>query len=142
MFSAYFVFHCLNMFCFEKLVIEFLATCVSCQQATSFGYSFWRLASCEFTQKGDLARDSSVAKRPESAFCSILWETCFKPLPPSLKPLFQYFYIKTQPIWIFFHSINISKVILNSFNWFWSLDYVFESFVLLVGSFIIMVGKT
>ena len=26
MFSAYFVFHCLNMFCFEKQVSEFLAT--------------------------------------------------------------------------------------------------------------------
>ena len=49
MFSTYFVFHCLNMFCFEKQVSEFwlliLATCVSCQQAASFGYSFWRLAS-------------------------------------------------------------------------------------------------
>ena len=27
-----------------------------------------------------------------------------------------------------FHSINISKVILNSFHWFWPLDYVLESF--------------
>ena len=26
MFSAYFVFHCLNMFCFEKQVSKFLAT--------------------------------------------------------------------------------------------------------------------
>ena len=26
MFSAYFVFHCLNMFCVEKQVLEFLAT--------------------------------------------------------------------------------------------------------------------
>ena len=26
MFSAYFVFHCLNMFCVEKQVSEFLAT--------------------------------------------------------------------------------------------------------------------
>ena len=26
MFSAYFVFHCLNMLCFEKQVLEFLAT--------------------------------------------------------------------------------------------------------------------
>ena len=39
MFSAYFVFHCLNMFCFEKQVSEFLAT--------HFGYSFWWLASRE-----------------------------------------------------------------------------------------------
>ena len=41
-----------------------------------------------------------------------------------------------------FHTINISKVILNSFLCFWSLDYVLESFVLLVGIFIIEVGKT
>ena len=41
-----------------------------------------------------------------------------------------------------FHSINISKVILNSFHCFGSLDYVLESFVLLVGIFIIEVGKT
>ena len=41
-----------------------------------------------------------------------------------------------------FHSINISKVILNSFHFFGSLDYVMESFVLLVGIFIIGVGKT
>ena len=55
-------------------------------------------------------------------------ETCFKPLPSSLKPIFQYFYIKTQSIWMVFHSINISKVILNYFFWFWSLNYVLESF--------------
>ena len=41
-----------------------------------------------------------------------------------------------------FHSINISKVILNSFYFFGSLNYVLESFVLLVGIFIIGVGKT
>ena len=70
------------------------------------------------------------------------WETYFKPLSSSLKPLFHYFYIKIQSIWMVFHSINISKVIINSFHWFWSLDYVLESFVLLVGIFIIGVGKT
>ena len=59
---------------------------------------------------------------------SFSWETCFKPLPSSLKPIFQYFYIKTQSIWMVFHSINISKVILNYFLWFWSLNYVLESF--------------
>ena len=42
------------------------------------------------------------------------WETCFKPLPSSFKPLFHYFYIKTQSIWMVFHSFNISKVIINS----------------------------
>ena len=40
-----------------------------------------------------------------------------------------------------FHSINISKVILNSFHFFGSLNYVLKSFVLLVGIFIIGVGK-
>ena len=73
---------------------------------------------------------------------SFSWETSFKPLSSSLKPLFQYFYIKTQSIWMIFHSIKISKVILNYFHWFRSLDYVLESFVLLVGIFIIGVGKT
>ena len=41
-----------------------------------------------------------------------------------------------------FHSINFFKVILNSFHWFGSLDYVLESYVLLVGIFIIGVRKT
>ena len=41
-----------------------------------------------------------------------------------------------------FYSINISKVILNSFHCFGSLDYVLESFVLLVVIFVIGVGKT
>ena len=134
-----------------------------------FGYSFWLLVrvasklpvlatrfgdlqvvspSREFTQKGfmtHLRLNSQLASRemPKISFLkTFLWKTCFKPLPFSLKPLFQYFYIKTQPIWIVFHSINISKVILNSFHWFGSLDYVLVSFVLLVGIFIIGVGKT
>ena len=82
-------------------------------------------------------------KTPRNNFLKgFSWETCFKPLPSFLKPLIQYFYIKTQPIWMVFHSINISKVILNSFHWFGFLDYVLESFVLLVGILIIGVGKT
>ena len=86
-------------------------------------------------------RNSPSRKMPKhSSLKGFLWETCFKPLPSSLKPLFHYFYIKTQSIWMVFHSINISKVIINS--WFWSLDYVLESFVLLVGIFIIRIGKT
>ena len=40
MFSAYFVFHCLYMFCFEKQVSKFLAT--------HFGYLRELWASCEF----------------------------------------------------------------------------------------------
>ena len=74
-------------------------------------------------------RDSPSRETPRNSFLKgFLWETCFKPLPSSLKPLFQYFYIKTQPIWMVFQSINIFKVIINSFHWFWSLDYVLESF--------------
>ena len=40
MFSAYFVFHWLNMFCFEKQVSKFLAT--------HFGYLRELPASCQF----------------------------------------------------------------------------------------------
>ena len=58
----------------------------------------------------------------------ISWDICFKLLPSSPKPLFSCFYIKTQLNSSFFHSINISKVIFNSFHWFWSLDYVFGGF--------------
>ena len=88
-------------------------------------------------------RDSPSHEMPRNSFLKgFLWETCFKPLSSSLKPLFHHFYIKTQTIWMIFHSISISKVIINSFHWFWSLDYVLKSFVLLVGIFIIGVGKT
>ena len=73
--------------------------------------------------------DSPSHEMPRNSFLkSFSWETCFKPFPSSSKPLFQYFYIKTQSIWMIFHSINISKVTLNSFLWFWFLDYVLESF--------------
>ena len=89
-----------------------------------------------------ISRLASRETSKNSFLKCFLWETYFKPLPSFLKPLFQYFFIKTQSIWMVFHSINISKVILNSFHWFESLDYVLESFVLLVGIFIIGVGKT
>ena len=50
-------------------------------------------------------------KTPRNSFLKgFLWEICFKPLPSSLKPLFHYLYIKTQSIWMVFHSINISKL--------------------------------
>ena len=74
MFSAYFIFHCLNMLCFEKQVSEFLTT--------YFGHL--RELPVLTTRFGDLqaasshrrvsrltrnsARDSPVVKRPESAF--------------------------------------------------------------------------
>ena len=48
----------------------------------------------------------------------ILWNICFKLLTSSPNPLFQSFYIKTLLNSIVFHSINISKVIFNSFHWF------------------------
>ena len=91
----------------------------------------------------DSLHDSPSRETPRNSFLkSFSWEIYFKPLPSSLKPLFQYFYIKTQSIWMVFSSINISKVILNSFHCFGSLDYALGSFVLLVGILIIGVGKT
>ena len=98
--------------------------------------------SRKFTQNGFVTHSWLITRlasheTPRNSFLKgFSWETYFKPLSSSLKPLFQYFYIKTQSIWIVFHSINISKVIINSFHWFWSLDYVLESFVLLLGIFI------
>ena len=118
-----------------------------------FGYSFWWLASRKTqsrvlaTHFGDLqsatpsheitqnvlAIHSRLASHetPRISFLKCFFfcgKLVLKPLPSSLKPLFQYFYIKTHSIWMVFHSINISKVILNSFLWFWSLNYVLESF--------------
>ena len=141
------------MFCAEKQELEFFATHEnfrnsSCNslvaqrkslvQQEGFGDS---LTTCENSH--DSLRDSPNRETPRNNFLkSFLWETYFKPLPSFLKPLFQYFYIKTQSFWMVFHSINISKVILNSFHCFGSLDYVLVSFVLLVGIFIIGVGET
>ena len=88
----------------------------------SFGNSLTKIFMTE-------PRDSPSHETPKNSFLkSFLWETYFKPLLFSLKPLFHYFYIKAQSIWMVFNSINISKVILNSFLWFWSLDYVLKSF--------------
>ena len=62
-------------------------------------------------------RNSPSRETPRNSFLKgFLWETYFKPLSSSLKPLFHYFFIKTQSIWMIFHSINISKVIINSFH--------------------------
>ena len=147
----------LSMFCIEKQVSEYFTTrqsqnwknafffCifwfsgrdvrdslvahsrVSTQVAKKTKKISWKLSSRLISQ---LASHETLRI---SFLKSFLWETCFKPLLSSLKPLFQYFYIKTQSTWMFFHSINIYKAILNSFHWFWSLDYVLESLVLLVG---------
>ena len=67
MFSAYFVFHCLNMFCFEKQVSEFLATQFGYLRelpvlATRFDDLQATSLSCEFTQKG-FATHSWLASR-------------------------------------------------------------------------------
>ena len=57
MFSAYFVFQCLNMFCFEKQVSEFLATHFGYLRelpvlATRFGDLQAASLNREFTQNG------------------------------------------------------------------------------------------
>ena len=70
MFSAYFIFHCLNMLCFEKQVLEFLATqfgylCELLVLATHFGDL---QATSSHRRVSRLTRDSPVAKCLESAF--------------------------------------------------------------------------
>ena len=154
MFSAYFVFQYLNMFCVEIQVLELFATQLATRQSQNpnreFIQKLWWLTRGLLATHSRLAkifatepRDSPSHETPKNSFLkSFLWETYFKPLLFSLKPLFHYFYIKIQSIWMVFHSINISKVIINYFHWLWSLDYVLESFVLLIGIFIIGVGKT
>ena len=57
MFSAYFVFQCLNLFCFEKQVSDFLATHFGYLRelpvlATRFGGLQAASLSQKFTQKG------------------------------------------------------------------------------------------
>ena len=74
MFSAYFVFHCLNMFCYEKQVSEFLTTHFGYLRelpilATRFGNlqaASLHIRVLQLTR--DLARNLPVAKRPKSAF--------------------------------------------------------------------------
>ena len=118
MFSFYFIFHCLNLFYVEKQVLEFFTTQLATRQLRNpireFIQKIWRLTrnSWKFLRLNLATRP--VTKRPKIK--GFLWETCFKHLPSFYKPLFQYFYIKTQSIWIVFHSINISKVIINYFH--------------------------
>ena len=108
-----------------------------CREIQSWVYTKWFVTHSQLISR--LANRETLRNSFLKRFS---WETCFKPLPSSLKPLFQYFYIKAQSIWMVFHSINIFKVILNFFYCFGSLDYVLESFVLLVGIFIIGVKET
>ena len=92
---------------------------------------------CEIPAK--FSRDSNQRDTSENFQISflkdILWVICFKRLSSSSKPLFLCFYIKTQLNSSVFHSINISKVIFNSFHWFWSLGYVFGGFMFIVEIF-------
>ena len=153
----------LNMFCVEKKRCQSFSrlTRESRNWKNAFSSHFlvlwqrgsrltneWALKPSKRLQKfhencfRDSSHNSPSHETPRNSLLKCFsWETCFKPLPSSLKPLFQYFYIKTQSIWMVFHSINISKVILNSFHWFWSLNFVLDSFVLLVEAFIIGIGK-
>ena len=142
MFNAYFFFHCLNMFYVEKQVSEFFTTHLATHIVTRMTHENFRdLLVVQHKLRVHLEafmthlttrenfRNSLNRETPWNIFLKgFSWETYFNPLPSSLKPLFQYFYIKTQSNWMVFHSINISMVILNSFIWFWSLDYVLESF--------------
>ena len=145
MFSVYFVFHCLNMLCIEKQVSEFFAAQLATRQSRNPNREFiqkllathsrlardsQKFSRLKLATRSLLATHSRLAKifatepcdspsreTPRNSFLKgFLWEICFKPLPSSLKPLFQYFFIKTQPICMVFHSINISKVIINSFH--------------------------
>ena len=101
----------------------------------SFGYSFWRLAQSRvyiewFATHSRLISLLASRKMPKNSFLkNFSRETCFKPLSSSFKPLFQYFYIKIQSIWMIFHFINISKEILNSFIWFLSFRLCFGEFL-------------
>ena len=78
MFSAYFVSHCLSMFCFEKQMSEFLATHSGDLQVARSNHEFWLLilATCNLQHpvtrlhrmSWQLTHDLPIAKRPESAF--------------------------------------------------------------------------
>ena len=127
MFSVYFVFHCLNMLCVEKQVSEFFATQLATRQSRNpsrelipkllathsrLARDSRKFSRLKLATRGWLAthsrlakifatepRDSPSRETPRNSFLkSFLWETCFKPLPSSLKPLFHYFFIKTQSI--------------------------------------------
>ena len=115
MLSAYFVFHFLNMFCVEKLVSEFFTTHLTTHQSLNPSREVHPEALATHSRLMKIFAtelyDSPSCETPKKSFLKgFSWETCFKPLLSSLKPLFQYFYTKTQSIWMVFHPINISKV--------------------------------
>ena len=117
--------------CFSTLYREF---------HECFTSSSWVRLTCENFR--EYFRESDFHENFQINFLKgISWDICFKLLSSSPKPLFLCFYIKTQLNSSVFHSINISKVIFNSFHCFWSLDYVFGGFMFLVEIFSIGVGK-
>ena len=75
MFSAYFVFHYLNMFCFEKQVSEFLATHFGyLRELSVLATRFGDLQAASFTQNG-FATHSRLSLRlasPETPRISFL----------------------------------------------------------------------
>ena len=78
--------------------------------------------SCEFKWS-----NSQVFQLWIESFVSVLWDIYFKLLPSSPKLLFLCFYIKTPLNSIVFHSINISKVLFNSFEGFMFIVGIFSN---------------
>ena len=120
-FSTYFVFHCLNMFCVEKQVSEFFTTQLVTPQSRNpsheFIQKFWWLTRGLLVTHSRLAkifvtepRNSPSRGTPRNNFFKgFLWETCFKPLPFSLKPLFHFFFTSkpNQFEWFFIPLISL-----------------------------------
>ena len=69
MFSAYFVFHCLNMFCFEKQVSEFLATQFGYLRELPASSQFWLLvlATCKLQVHTEGFCDSLATRQSQNA---------------------------------------------------------------------------
>ena len=109
MFSAYFVFHCLSMFCVEKQVSEFLATHSGDLQVTRPNHEFWRLAICD-TQSRDYTEclgDSLMTCQSRNAQ-NQLFKELFRGKPvlnlshPLLNPSFNIFTSKPNQFeWVF-----------------------------------------
>ena len=121
MFCAYFVFHCFkHVLCWKIGVKVFRDPLVTCKNFRDSSRNS-PVAQCKsrvnpetFVTHSQLTKifaTHPVVKRPEIDFLKgFSWKTYFKHFPFSLKPLFHYFYIKPQSIWMVFHSINISEL--------------------------------
>ena len=137
MFSVYFVFHWLTMFCIEKLVSEFFAAQLATHQSRAHPEAFGdSLAACsrlthdsrkfsrlKLATRGWLAthsrlakifatepRDSPSRETPRNSFLKgFLWETCFKPLPSSLNPSFNIFTSKPNQFKWFFIPLTFLR---------------------------------